>query len=208
MKTQLVQLSFLVPLLFSLSFHPSIAQNTSPESYATLEELYISNLKIPREALQNRSNGLVILSVKIAEPGVPDSVFIVQEAADYFNQEVMRVTELAFANWTTEYLEGKPTDGEYLIVASFSIAMGSSPGPTPEQEIERFLKKGKLEKALDVLNGQISQSPYHSYWYHQRSKIHRELGKVEDAQRDFMTFKQLEKTVLVAAEIKAFGVRR
>ncbi|TFV95833.1 energy transducer TonB [Algoriphagus kandeliae] len=185
-----------------------VASAQEQESSGSLNKLVRENLKLPSPELFDGNKGRVILSLKVTEEGLPDSVFLAQSASESFDAESLRVMELIIQNWDPTFLENRPSGDEYLLVFSFYSQIGKPDYTDTQGLIEKFIKKEKFEKAFDLINQEIEENPFNWKNYATRSEIYRLMGKTEDSQRDFMTAKQIKKKVLVSAEVKAFGVPR
>jgi hypothetical protein len=192
-------------LLFFVLFQTA-AQEQPP--LGDLNQFVIENLQFPKGELSQGNKGRMILSLKINNEGLPDSVFVSQASTEIFNAECMRVMELIIQNWKPSFLGDRAVGEEYLLVFSFSVQVGNSGFSDKYAQLERLMKKEKYEKAMALIDQKIEENPFDSYDYLTRSEIHRHLGNTEDSQKDFMTARQLKKKILVNAEVTAFGIPR
>ena len=192
-------------LLFFVLF-PAAAQEQAPLD--DLNQFVIENLQFPKGELSDGNKGRMILSLKINNEGLPDSVFVSQASTETFNAECMRVMELIIQNWRPSFLDDRAAGEEYLLVFSFSAQMGNSGFSDKYAQLERLIKKEKYEKAMALIDQKIEENPFYSDDYLTRSEIHRQMGNNEESQRDYMTARQLKKKILVNAEVTAFGMPR
>lgn len=177
-------------------------------NWNSLNELMAMNLKFPSAELRDEKSARVIISMKIDEMGRPDSIFLIESASESFNLEVLRVVDLATANWKAEFLENRPTGNEYLWVVSFMASIDGNMVPDEYRIADDLLKKEKFDKAIEFCTKKITGNPYQYLWYEKRGEAHRLAGNTESGQRDFMAARQVKRKVLVEAEVKAFGRMR
>lgn len=182
--------------------------NTDFQNWTSLNEFLAMNLKFPKAELRDEKLGRVIISMKIDEIGRPDSIFLIEGAGESFNSEVLRVIDLATANWKPEFLENRPVSNEYLWVISFMATMDGNMFPDEFRVVDNLLKKGKFDKAIEFCTEKIAGNPYQYRWYEKRAEAYRQAGNAESGQRDFMAAKQVKRKVLAEAEVKAFGRMR
>lgn len=186
-------------------FFTSFAQSDG-ESYESIEEVFRKNLKVkPSEFLPNKKD-LVVLSLNIDSDGNPDSLYLIAGNTTVWIDEVVRVSNLAKDNWSENYLGERKKGQSYLVVCSLSLQEEDQ--KYDEDKVERFLSKEKYAKALPLLNDFIANNPYRSDYYEKRSAVFRGLGEVENAQRDFMTAKQIKNKVLVNTSVRIFGITK
>lgn len=198
-------------LTFFLLWSTNLIGQESPSNLAnwnSLDELLAMNLKFPSAELRDEQSARVILSMKINELGRPDSIFLIEGASEPFNLEVLRVVDLATANWKPDFLENRPVGNEYLWVISFTAAMEETMFSDPYQVVDNLIKKEKFDKAIEFCTEKIADNPYQYKWYEKRAEIHRLAGNTESGQRDFIAAKQVKRKVLAEAELKAFGRSR
>jgi hypothetical protein len=177
-------------------------------NWNSLNELLAMNLKFPSGELRDGKSARVIISMKINELGRPDSIFLIESASELFNVEVLRVIDLAAANWKPEFLENRPVGNEYLWVISFVASVEETMFSDEFQVVDNLIKREKFEKAIEFCTEKISGNPYQYKWYEKRAETHRLAGNTESGQRDFMAAKQIKRKVLAEAELKAFGRTR
>jgi hypothetical protein len=177
-------------------------------NWNSLNELLAMNLKFPSAELRDEQSARVIISMKINELGRPDSIFLIEGASEPFNLEVLRVVDLATANWKPEFLENRPVGNEYLWVISFTADIEETMFSDEYQVVDNLIKKEKFDKAIEFCTEKISGNPYQYKWYEKRAETHRLAGNTESGQRDFMAAKQIKRKVLAEAELKAFGRTR
>lgn len=207
MRISNLPLTLFLFFYFFLSSILLFGQDGVNADYQSIDEVYSKNLRFPQELLGQ--SGRVILSIQIDEGSAPDSIFLIESSEEGFTTDVIRVTNLLIQEWKSEYLENRPSDESYLIVTTFNSIAGSPKTVNLEEErVQRFLEKKKYDKAMNLLNTLIADEPYQASLYEQRSQAHRELGHTEEAQRDYMTYKQIRKKVLAHPSVTAFGVRR
>lgn len=202
-----------IRIIFSLLFFWSMGllaqeSNTDFQNWTSLNEFLAMNLKFPKAELRDEKLGRVIISMKIDEIGRPDSIFLIEGAGESFNSEVLRVIDLATANWKPEFLENRPVSNEYLWVISFMATMDGNMFPDEFRVVDNLLKKGKFDKAIEFCTEKIAGNPYQYRWYEKRAEAYRQAGNAESGQRDFMAAKQVKRKVLAEAEVKAFGRMR
>lgn len=208
-NTHPVIIGFALSLLLFWSTSLFAQGNASdPPNWTTLNELLSMNLKFPSAELRDQKSARVIISMKIDELGRPDSIFLIEGAAEPFNLEVLRVIDLATASWKPEFLDNRPNGNEYLWVISFKASMDENMILDEFRIVDNLLKKEKFEKAIEFCTEKITGNPYQYLWYEKRAEAHRLAGNDESGQRDFMAAKQVKRKVLAEAEVKAFGRMR
>lgn len=178
---------------------------SNPPQWNSLNELLSMNLKFPNTELKDENTARVILSMKINDLGLPDSVFLIEGASEPFNSEAFRVVDLATANWKPEFLENRPAGNEYLWVFSFSANVTDGMPSDDYRLVDNLLKKEKFDKAIEFCTKKIEKNPYQYFWFEKRSEANRFLENTIEAQRDYMTAKQIKRKVLAEAEVMAFG---
>lgn len=178
---------------------------SNPPQWNSLNELLSMNLKFPSSELKDEKTTRVILSMKFDNLGRPDSVFLIEGASEAFNQEVIRVVDLATENWKPEFLENRPANEEYLWVISFSADVTNNMSTNDYRLVENLIKKEKFNKAIEYCTKKIAENPYQYFWFEKRSEAYRFLENTIEAQRDYMAAKQIKRKVLAEAEVKVIG---
>jgi tetratricopeptide (TPR) repeat protein len=175
------------------------------QKWNSLNELLSMNLKFPSAELEDEKTARVILSMKIDDLGRPDSIFLIEGASEAFNSEVLRVVDLATAQWKPEFLENRPAGNEYLWVFSFSANVTDGMPSNDYRLLDNLMKREKFDKAIELCTQKIAKNPYQYFWFEKRSEANRFLGNTIEAQRDYMAAKQIKRKVLAEAEVMAIG---
>lgn len=169
------------------------------------EEFFSKNLRYPAEGLRAQESARIVLSVKIGPEGNLDSLFLVEEAPDYFQNHVLEVFSLGSALWSPAILENRPVNARYLICFDFEFGGTNGPPADFKKVAEGYIEKGKPEKALKVLDQLIEKQPYDYKNYQLRSEAHRQLGNTEQAQKDYMNSRLTKKKVLSEFDVVVYG---
>lgn len=199
--TVLVFFTFLPPL-FAAS--PSLEDSILTER-KIWEEFFAKNLRYPAEAIRAQESARIVLSVKIGPEGNLDSLFLVEDAPEYFQDHVMEVFSLGTSLWNKAILENRPADARYLICFNFEFGGTNGPPADRQKMAKDYIEKGKPEKALKILDQLIEKQPYSYKNYELRSEAHRQLGNTELAQKDYMNSRLTKKKVLSEFDVVVYG---
>lgn len=208
MRFLIVSIFFLVTLVPTLvSANPILIDSISPAK-KEWDEFFGKNLKYPTEALRTRESALVVISIKIGPEGTLDSLHLVEKASPYFNDQVLRVFNMASLFWKHEVLEGREFNTSYQIVVNFTFSNAGGP-PTDRKKIAtNYILAGKPEKALKISEQLVKSNPYDYINYELRSQINRQLGNSELAEKDFLSSQKIKNEVLSTFDVVVFGVVR
>lgn len=172
------------------------------------DEFFGKNLRYPTEALRTRESALVVISIKIGPEGTLDSLHMVEKASPYFNEQVLRVFDMASLFWKNEVLEGREFNTSYQIVVNFTSSNTGGP-PTDRKKIaSNYILDGKPEKALKISDQLVKSNPYDYKNYELRSQINRQLGNSDQAEKDLLSSQKVKNEVLSTFDVVIFGVVR
>lgn len=202
---------FTIAVFFFLTANSSLfaVNRTSEDSTLTgrriWEEFFAKNLSYPSEAIRSQESARIVLSVKIGPEGTLDSVFIVEDAEEYFRAHLEEVFSLGLSLWNKSILENRPPNERYLVC--FNFEFGGTNGPPADRVTlaKDYIAKGKPDKAVKVLDQLIEKQPYDYQYYELRSQAHRQLGNTETAQKDYMNSRLIKKKVLSDFDVVVFG---
>lgn len=169
------------------------------------EEFFAKNLRYPSEAIRSQESARIVLSVKIGPEGTLDSVFIVEEAEEYFQSHVEQVFSLGSSLWNKAILENRPLNERYLVCFNFEFGGTNGPPADRLKMAKDYIEKGKADKAVKILDQLIEKQPYDYKYYDLRSQAHRQLGNAETAQKDYMNSRLIKKKVLSEFDVVVFG---
>ena len=208
MRFLIVSIFLLVTLVPSLvSANPIPIDSISPAK-KEWDEFFGRNLKYPSEALRPRESAQVVISIKIGPEGTLDSLHLVEKASPYFNDQVLRVFDMASLFWKHEVLEGREFNASYQIVVNFIVSNTGGP-PTDRKKIAtNYILAGKPEKALKISEQLVKSNPYDYINYELRSQINRQLGNSEQAEKDLLSSQKVKNDVLSSFDVVIFSVVR
>lgn len=178
-------------------------------------EYFENNLTYPKEIGMNQESGNVILSFRLNEDGVLDSIDIVSFTHEVLVNDVAEVLLSTRKKWTPTYLNSKPIPFWYKIVVYYNfLGEVTSANEAKEQsqvsfeKAERLFKKEKYEKALKNINDALNLQPYQSKYYLLRHNIHKALNLTDEAQKDRLAYEAMDKEVIKVVNLNLFGIVR
>lgn len=204
----------LIPILFLLTLIP-ILGSANPVLYDSVstaknewDTFFSSNLKYPAEALRTRQSARVVISIKISSEGTLDSMYLVEKAPEYFNDQVQRVFDMASLFWKPEILEEREFNNTYQIVVNFIFSNSGGPPADRKKIASNYILNGKPEKALKISEQLVKSNPYDYKNYELRSQINRQLGNEDQAKEDLLSSQRVKNDVLSTFDVVIFGVVR
>ena len=209
MKILLFYSTFLLSILSCFEIQ---AQVESPFNLVgpkeSIDEVFSKNVRYPSEALKDRKKGQVLLSIKINEAGMLDSLLILESTEEIFLTEALRATAYLESIWYPELLDEKPRSRSYLVFFKFDTFLDDSSPFDQRQVAENLIKRKKYEKALKLLNELSEENPFIAKTFELRWEVFRNLGETENAQKDYLRAKYLKKEFLSSIEVFAIGRAR
>lgn len=208
MRILLIPIFFLITLIPTLgSANPILNDSISPAK-KEWDRFFSSNLKYPPEALRTRQSARVVISIKISPEGTLDSMYLVEKAPEYFNDQVQRVFDMASLFWKHEVLEEREFNKTYQIVVNFIFSNSGGPPADRKKIASNYILNGKPEKALKISEELVKSNPYDDKNYELRSQINRQLGNEDQAIEDLLSAQRVKKDVLSTYDVIIFGVVR
>jgi len=182
----------------------SFAQNidttfTTSKFKGNIYEYFGNHLKFSSEQIMNGYNEKTVLSFRINEKGILDSI----EVLDYSNINFAKQTTNLVAEtknmWMPTVLNGDTIAYRYkLIVQCVGAADESSwkeLSVSCKENAEKQLKKKQYQSALRSISTGISLNPYIADYYLIRSKCYKLLDKPEEAEKDYKSYKNAEREI-------------
>ncbi len=197
---------FLLGLLFCHWVH---AQDESPFSFSgpkvSPETILAEIIRFPDEALKSKKNGRVVYQVKIDSLGRLESARLIEATDSIFKDEALKAINYLQANWYTELLDSKTPNTHYLVVLSFLNPLVQENPTKRFEKANRFLKKGKPEKSISILDRLILEFPYSKEYFQSRAFAFQQIGNVQAFQKDSDQFTKLETTLLANLTTYSFA---
>ena len=137
-----------------------------------------------------------------------DSLLILESTDEIFKTESLKALAYLESNWYPELLEDKPRSRNYLLFFKFDTFL-NKPSPFEERDqAQKLIKKEKYDKALKLLNKLSEENPYIAQNFELRWEVYRNIGEIENAQKNYLRSKYLKKEFLASVEIYAIGRSR
>lgn len=197
-------------LTFFISLQ-AIAQEESPFNFSgpkvTVEGVLSEIIRYPKGATYSRREGRVVYQVKIDSLGNIESLSLIEESHPVFSEEALKAVKYLQASWYPELLGLKTPDGEYLVVLSFSNLNVQMDPAVRLAQANRYIDKGKPEKAIATLNLLIEDYPYGKEYYETRAKAFARIRSEKEFKKDAEKIINLEKTVLANLTTFVYSTR-
>jgi len=208
MRFLIVSIFFLVSLFPALVSANTILTDSISPAKKEWDEFFAKNLRYPREALRTRESALVVIAIKIGPDGTLDSLQLLEKASPYFNDQVLRVFDMASLFWKHEVLEGRKFNTSYQIAVNFTFSNTGGPTTDRKKIATNYILAGKPEKALKISEQLVESNPYDFKNYELRSQINRQLGNSDQAEKDLLSSQKVKVDVLSTFDVVIFGVVR
>lgn len=199
-------------LIISFGIHISFAQNidstfTKSKFKGDINEYFGKRLRLSPEQIMNGYKGKTVISFRINEKGILDSI----EVLDYSDIKLAKYTANLVAKtknmWMPTILNGDTIAYRYkLIVQCVGTTDESSNKDLSlscKENAEKLLKKKQYQSALLSITTSISLNPYIADYYLIRSKCYKLLHKPEDAEKDYLSYKNLEREIVGFIDIRS-----
>ncbi len=172
-----------------------------------LTKLLQKNIKYPIEALKNKIQGDVILSINIDKNGNMNSLNIISSPSEILSSSSLASFNHVENEWSPCKVNGNPVSKNYLIVFRYKFYLNTQP-PEYKKRAEKFVKKQKYEKALKYYNNAITENQFNYELFESRSKLNKILGDTEGAKNDSQQSDRLKNKIISLVDIAAIGQTR
>lgn len=170
-----------------------------------LTKLLQQKLTYPSDALRNKIQGDVILSLIIDKTGKMHNLSIVVSANKILSTSSIIALNYLKNEWSPYKVNGKPIDKKYFIVFRYRMNIDSE-APEYTKRAKRFAKKQKYDKSLKFYDKAIKENHYDYKLYELRSKIKSNLGDVEGAKTDSLESIRIQNEIISCVDLTALGV--
>ncbi len=170
-------------------------------------EVLYQNIRYPREALKAGTEGHAVISIFINNEGEMGDIKVLSSNRNMFIPSATNAMQLVTGDWEPTKINGEVVGKEYFVIFRFSM----QPGPHLEdhrKKVEKYLRKRKPEKALEVTNKAINENPYDRDLLLLRQGLFKILGDSKSAEKDKLRATQLEHDILGVIELKAMWTKR
>jgi hypothetical protein len=158
------------------------------------------NVNYPDQALINNIEGDVVLSLIINKNGKSDSLTILKSPDLSLSTSSIIAFNRADEAWGPSKLNGNPVDRKYNIIFRYRISSGTVV-PDSRGKAAELCKKNKYEKAIDVLDKAIRDSPYDYELFESRSEIKAIIGDSVGSKQDLITSNNIKNEVMSVVNI-------
>jgi tetratricopeptide (TPR) repeat protein len=195
---------------FNISFAQNIDSTFSKSKFkGDINEYFGKRLRLSPEKIMNGYKGKAVLSFRIDKKGILDSI----EILDYSDIKLAKYTASLVAKtknmWMPTILNGDTIAYTYkLIVQCVAITDESSNKDLSlscKENAEKLLRKKQYQSALLSITTGISLNPYIADYYLIRSKCYKLLDKPEDAEKDYQSYKTLERDIAGVIDIRSYA---
>lgn len=176
------------------------AQEDSPFNFTgpkvTVEFVLSEIIRYPKEAAKARKEGRVVYQIEVDSSGNFINSTLLEETHPIFKEEAEKAMKYLEASWYSELLGLKAPGESYLVVMTFANLNLQVDPADRLAHANRFIKKGKPEKAIPILTRLIEDYPYGKEYYETRAKAFARIRKTKEFDNDTEKIVSLEKTVL------------
>jgi len=192
-------------LIICFGFHMSFGQNTDTlfiksKFKGNIDEYFVKNLRLSTEQLIHGYKGKSIISFRINEKGVLDSIEALYYSDIEFGRKVTKLVGKTKNMWMPTIQNGDTIAYRYkLIVEDFAYpeeTSGKDLSLSCKEDAEKLLKNKQYQSALVAISASISLTPYRAEYYLIRSKCYKLLENPENAEKDYHTYKSLEREIV------------
>jgi len=165
------------------------------------------NTRYPIDALENKTEGNVVISFVILKEGKMDKLKVLSSPDETLSSSSIASFSNIEDEWSPCINNGIPTDKEYSIVFKYRMYMYKQPTNVNE-EVAGLIKKKKYEKALKYINAEIKENPFDYKLFDARSKTNELLGDNDSAKKDAEQSIKLQNEVITIVDMNAIGTPR
>ncbi|MCB8994687.1 MAG: energy transducer TonB [Bacteroidales bacterium] len=177
--------------------------------------IFYDNLSFPRDMAIAGKSGMVVLSFRLNERGILDSLDIVSFSNETILNDVAQVLLSTRNKWTPTYENSKAIPYWYKFIVYYdfigevtSTTDAKYPAQTYFEKAEKYYEKEKFDKSLESINKALQLRPYSVDYFKLRYNINTALHLEDEARLDKDAYETLDKNVMEVIDIAAIGIVR
>lgn len=173
-----------------------------------INALLTKTTRYPKENIENKVQGDVIISFTINKEGQLDNLAVVNAAEpSLMASAISSFAEVTGNKWSPAKMDNTPVDKQYKVVFRFRQFVNEQPFDYNERA-SHLLNKEKYDKALKTCDSGIEENPYDDTLFEIRSQIKEKLGDMEGARIDHAIASTLKDEILTFVNLYVIGVTR
>ena len=165
-----------------------------------LAKVLFKNIRYPREAARRNISGDVILEFTIQKDGRLENLNVVNSPPQTLTASSIAAFNQLNGSWSQPKVDGKPSNRKYYIIIRYYSLLNKKL-PDYNKRADKYLKKEKYNKALDIYDRAIKNNRFSYKLYESRSILKNILGDINGSEEDRKQSVHLKYKVLLIMNI-------